>query len=265
MVGPHHSSNNKAITVAKKNEVTKRAPNPKPSKKKTSENPILTPSSNLTSNFISNIIETNKINTQNEQKKIPEKKVLSRTDNQKIQETTNIINKSKKIYSKEVSFKICEDDNKPTGKNYDIQISSVHSEIEVRQTESAAKSSFTSNLSMQQKGDQHQLMMSNAMINYNEWSVYQNKVFLNHEKTLILLDKYVKNELFHQLKFISCPEMMNFSWEAQSICQVVCTKFNVPKNGHVGFWSQYSKTIIQKLNKMRSDVSHAMKKAFKGM
>ena len=108
-------------------------------------------------------------------------------------------------------------------------------------------------------------MMSNAVINYNEWSVYQNKVFLDHERTLILLDKYVKNEMFHQLKFISCPEMMIFSWEAQSICQVVCTKFNVPKNGRVSFWSQYSKTIIQKLNKKRSDVSNAMRKAFKGM
>ena len=58
--------------------------------------------------------------------------------------------------------------------------------------------------------------------------------------------------------------MMIFSWEAQSICQVICTKFNVPENGCVSFWSQYSKAIIQKLNKKRSDVSNAMRKAFKG-
>ena len=94
---------------------------------------------------------------------------------------------------------------------------------------------------MQQKGDQHTTMMSNAVINYNEWSVYQNKLFLDHERALNLLDKYVKNEMFHQLNFISCPEMMIFSWEAQSICQVVCTKSNVPKNGRVSFWLQYSK------------------------
>ena len=190
---------------------------------------------------------------------------MSRTDNQEIQETINNNNKPKKNHSNEVSFEICEDNNKLTGKNSDKQISSVQSEIRERRTEATAKSDFTTVLSMQQKGDQHTTMMSDAVINYNEWSVYQNKVFLDHERTLILLDKYVKNEMFHQLKFISCPEMMIFSWEAQSICQVVCTKFNVPKNGRVSFWLQYSKTIIQKLNKMRSDVSHAMRKAFKGM
>ena len=117
---------------------------------------------------------------------------------------------------------------------------------------------------MQETSNKHTAMTSNAVNSYNEWLVYQNKVFMNHERTLILLDKYVKNEMFHQSKFISCPEMMIFSWEAQSICQVVCTKFNVPKNSRISFWSQYSKTIIQKLNKKRSDVSNAMRKAFKG-
>ena len=113
-------------------------------------------------------------------------------------------------------------------------------------------------------GNLHPAMTPDPIINYNKWPVYQNKVFLDHERTLILLDKYVKNEMFHQLKFILHPEMMIFSWEVQSICQVICTKFNVPKNGCVSFWSQYSKAIIQKLNKKRLDVSNAMRKAFKG-
>ena len=78
------------------------------------------------------------------------------------------------------------------------------------------------------------------------------------------MEQYVKNDLFYRLKFISSPEMMLFSWQAQSICQVVCNKFNVPRNEHVRFWSMYSKTLIQKLNKKRSDVSNAMKRAFQG-
>ena len=125
-------------------------------------------------------------------------------------------------------------------------------------------SDLTSNHSNQEAKEHVVTLKSNASINHQEWSAYQNKVFLDHERTLILIDQYVKNDMFHQLKFILRPEMMIFSWEAKSICQIICTKFNVPKNGSINFWSTYSKHIIQKLNKKRFDVSIAMKKSFKG-
>ena len=74
MVGPRRSSNIKAKTSVKKIEVTKKAPNPKAIKNKTSEIPVITTSSNLTSDYIGNITKTNKLNTQNEQKKYQKKK-----------------------------------------------------------------------------------------------------------------------------------------------------------------------------------------------
>ena len=74
MVGPRRSSNIRASTSVKKIEVTKKTSDQKCFTEKTSEIPVLTTSSNLTSDYIGNITKTNKLNTQNEQKKIPEKK-----------------------------------------------------------------------------------------------------------------------------------------------------------------------------------------------
>lgn len=133
--------------------------------------------------------------------------------------------------------------------NFKKQNAIIRSEKEVGQTLTNATTETSNTQNVPKTGNLHPATTPDPFFNYNKWSVYQNKVFLDHERTLILLDKYVKNEMFHQLKFILHPEMMIFSWEAQSICQVICTKFNVPKNGHVSFWSQYSKAIIPKLNK----------------
>ena len=53
----------------------------------------------------------------------------------------------------------------------------------------------------------------------------------------------------YDLVFISNPEMIAFSWEADSICQIVCEKFKVSKFEQTQFWSIYSNCISQKLNK----------------
>lgn len=248
---------------AKKIKSTENIPDPVTDK--TASNVVLlTSTANLSSNYLGNITKTNKENANKPLKAIPEKKPLSRTDIQEVQNEAFDKNKSKHIQSNEVRFDICEESKKSTGTTKHPIISVSNSEIEVRPINSTATSALTAPISGQEARDKHTPLPSNPFINYNEWSVYQNKVFMDHERTLILLDKYVKNDMFHQLKFISCSEMMIFSWEEQSICQVVCTKFNVPKDGRISFWAQYSKTIIQKLNKKRSDVSNAMRKAFKG-
>ena len=62
MVGLRRSSNIKAKTTAKKIEMAKKAPDPKHFTNKTSEIPVLTTSSNLTSDYIGNITKTKKLN-----------------------------------------------------------------------------------------------------------------------------------------------------------------------------------------------------------
>ena len=49
--------------------------------------------------------------------------------------------------------------------------------------------------------------------------------FLDYEKTVVMIEQFVKGDFFHQLKFISSPEMIEFSWDKNSICQIVCGKF----------------------------------------
>jgi len=70
---------------------------------------------------------------------------------------------------------------------------------------------------------------------------------------------------FCQLKFISSPEMIEFSWDKNSICQIVCEKFGVSSFEQTFFWSCYKKTVSQKLNKKRAEICNAMRKIFKGM
>ena len=79
-----------------------------------------------------------------------------------------------------------------------------------------------------------------------------------------MLDKYVCNDIFLRLKFISSPEMIAFFWDADSLCQMVCKDFKVDKIEQTRFWSIYSKCISQKLNKKQAEISNIMHKAFKG-
>ena len=87
---------------------------------------------------------------------------------------------------------------------------------------------------------------------------------VDNEATLNMIERYVKNDLFHQLKFISSPEMVMYSNDSRSLCQVACTKFNVDKPSQSGFWARYAKYIPKFLNKKRADVSNGVKKQFQG-
>ena len=106
-------------------------------------------------------------------------------------------------------------------------------------------------------------LLSPSSLGYG-WPTSSHQSFLDHEKTLHMLDKYVCNEKFPCLKFISLPEMIAFSWEEDSVCQMVCKDFKVDKLEQTRFWSIYSKCISQKLNKKRAEISNLMQKAFKG-
>ena len=85
---------------------------------------------------------------------------------------------------------------------------------------------------------------------------------IDNEATLNMIERYVKNDLFHRLKFISSPEMVMYSKDSRSLCQVACNKFNVDKQDQIRFWAMYSKYIPKFLNKKRSDVSNGVKKQF---
>ena len=97
------------------------------------------------------------------------------------------------------------------------------------------------------------------------WPTSDSCFYLDQAKTVTMIGQYVKTDSFHELKFISSPDMLAFSWEKKSICQLICEKFKVDRMEQTIFWSYYQNTINQKLNKKRAEVSNAMRKAYKGM
>jgi len=112
--------------------------------------------------------------------------------------------------------------------------------------------------------DVNSLNISTLTKSYAMWPSTDSRFYLDQNKTVAMLEQYVRNKMFKKLKFISDPTMIAFSWEKASLCQTVCTKFKVARLEQTMFWSYYQNTINQKLNKKRSEVSNAMRKSFKG-
>ena len=96
----------------------------------------------------------------------------------------------------------------------------------------------------------------------NNWSSILEKVTMANDATVNMLERYVKGTLFHRLKFISSPEMIMFSKDSRSLCQLVCTMFNVTCAYQIAFWNANSKFIPRFLNKKHADVCNRMKKQF---
>ena len=95
------------------------------------------------------------------------------------------------------------------------------------------------------------------------WSQAQSRAVIDHENTVSLIDKYVKDKLFHMLKFISSPDLILFSYDDRSLCQLVCRNFSVDQSQQILFWNGFSKYVGLNLNKKRTEVSNAMKKLLK--
>ena len=112
--------------------------------------------------------------------------------------------------------------------------------------------------------DVNSLNISTLTTSYVMWPSMDSCFYLDQNKTVAMIEQYVRNKMFKKLKFISDPTMIAFSWEKNSLCQTVCTKFKVARLEQTMFWSYYQNTINQKLNKKRSEVSNAMRKSFKG-
>jgi hypothetical protein len=139
--------------------------------------------------------------------------------------------------------------------------------INTKVTTQTNESNTISDLSFQQSLQEGtKIVATNGKNNFNtnqNWSSSASNSFFDHEKTLVMVEQFVRMEIFHRLKFISSPEMIAFSWSPQSLCQIVCKKFQVDRMEQTRFWSIYSKLISQKLNKKRSEISNIMHKSFK--
>ena len=81
------------------------------------------------------------------------------------------------------------------------------------------------------------------------WPTTLSQAFFDYERNVKYIDRHVQKEIFPKLKFISSPEMMDFSTDPQSICQVICDMFKVESNGQRHFWSIYKNCISTRLNK----------------
>ena len=137
-------------------------------------------------------------------------------------------------------------------------------DIEVSQNGAVSLSSLSHQSGLQNEMHLPSVDRSATNVSHN-WSSLQPDLFFNKERTTRNLDQFVKTYLFHMIVFISSPALVSFSRDAQSLCQIVCNELNIPLNDQEQFWMIYAKTVEQKLNKKRSDVSNAMKKTFKGM
>ena len=116
-----------------------------------------------------------------------------------------------------------------------------------------------------QNGDASSLNGTTLTTAASLWPTLDSCFYLDQTKTVTMIEQYVKTDLFHKLKFISSPNMLAFSWDKKSICQLICEKFKVARMEQTIFWSYYQNSINQKLNKKRAEVLNAMRRAFKGM
>ena len=98
----------------------------------------------------------------------------------------------------------------------------------------------------------------------SNWTSHLEMVTLANDATINMLERYVKNTLFYRMKFISSPEMIMFSKDSRSLCQVVCSLFNAAGTYQMSFWSTYSKFIPRFLNKKHADVCNGLTKAVLG-
>ena len=111
----------------------------------------------------------------------------------------------------------------------------------VRQTESITASEFSTQQSHQiNKASRIQVQETILSID-KSWPTLDEKTYMEKEATISQIEQYVKNNLFHRLKFISAPEMMDFLRHPRLLTQVACSHFNVPKDYQHWFWAQYGK------------------------
>ena len=156
-------------------------------------------------------------------------------------------------------------DSKKTGIVSNQTCALINNNMEVCQVESNTVSDLSTPAVSHNDTNMCNNMPQGAVSLQTNWPSVKSNAHKDHENTMTNLEQYVKNELFHCLKFISSPEMIAFSWDAKSLCQLFCAEFKVSKFEQTGWWSLYHERISQKLNKKRSEVSNAMQNVFKCM
>ena len=136
--------------------------------------------------------------------------------------------------------------------------------MSIHATETPTVSDLSIPQSLQQSSNSFTGNSQSNMASPQLWPSTSSQSFFDHEKTKRMMEDYVQKNIFPCLKFISSPEMIAFSWDKMSLCQVVCSHFQVNTLDQTRFWAVYSKYISQKLNKKQAEISNIMKQAFKG-
>ena len=101
-----------------------------------------------------------------------------------------------------------------------------------------------------------------SIIQCNEqWKSMKQDATTQMKKNQKKIDCFVKEYLFKKVKFFNI-EMMCYSKNVYSICQMVCTALNILEEERETFWSTYSCCVKKAIKVARNDAIAAMKLAF---
>ena len=96
----------------------------------------------------------------------------------------------------------------------------------------------------------------------DNWIQMHHNIKMEEKQNKKRIESYVKHHLFKNLKFIASQEMMNFSFQTQSLNYLICSNLNIKPEEHQTFWSIYSKHVEKAINAARNNAVQALKKSF---
>ena len=105
--------------------------------------------------------------------------------------------------------------------------------------------------------DNSSLLQCNAL-----WSKMKQDAVTEQRQNRKRIDSFVKDQLFRDLKFIPSGQMMLFSTNKRSLCQLVCTALNIAPTEQQKYWDTYYRCVEKSLNTARNDSVAAVKKSF---
>lgn len=105
-------------------------------------------------------------------------------------------------------------------------------------------------------------MTPTGVKNFNLLKTSENDLIIHFEQ---LVESRVKPALFKQIKFITRESMLAYSTNDDSICFWVCDFLQITgESQRQWFWSKMKETVKKLIEKQRSNVTSAMKRAFMG-
>jgi len=96
----------------------------------------------------------------------------------------------------------------------------------------------------------------------DNWIQMHQNIKMEEKQNKKRIETFVKHHLFKNLKFIASQEMMNFSFQTQSLNYLICSNLNIKPEEHQTFWSIYSKHVEKAINAARNDAVQSLKRSF---